>query len=278
MNPSFLFVDFLASLHLGMKQGDCMELIDSHAHIYLDDFLSDRTQVIENARKNGVSRIYLPNIDSGSIDDLLNLAGAYPDYCKPMMGLHPTSVNEDYEQELATVKQWLDKRSFAAIGEIGIDLYWDKTYAGHQQEAFKRQLHWAMQKQMPIVIHSRDSFDEIFQVIEQVNDGSLYGIFHSFAGHLDQARYIIDRGFKIGINGIVTFKNSSLDEVVREIDVGHLVVETDAPFLAPEPRRGRRNESAYVRYVCEKIAHLKNMDPEQVAAITTQNAMDIFLD
>ena len=210
-----------------------MELIDTHAHIYLDQFSDDRRQVVEQAKAGGVSRIYLPNIDSGSIEGMMELEKDYPGFFFPMMGLHPTSVDDQYKRELKVVEGWLEKRDFAAIGEIGIDLYWDKTYLREQQEAFRIQLRWAMEKKMPIVIHSRDSFREIFEVIDQVNDGSLHGIFHSFSGTLDDARHVIDLGFKIGINGIVTFKNSRLDQVVRDIDINELVLETDAPFLAP---------------------------------------------
>lgn len=254
-----------------------MELIDSHAHIYLEQFGDDRDQVAENARQAGLSRIYLPNIDAGTIGDMLELCDGDPQLFRPMMGLHPTSVGEDYARQLETIGGWLAQRKFAAIGEIGIDLYWDKTWFKEQQEAFRTQLRWAMDKNMPIVIHSRESFQEIFDVIDQVNDGSLHGIFHSFSGTPEEARHILELGFYIGINGIVTFKNSTLDQVVRDIDLDRLVVETDAPFLAPVPRRGRRNESAYVRYVAEKIAEVKQLPVEEVAHTTTRNAKNIFL-
>ena len=254
-----------------------MELIDTHAHLYLEDFSADRQEVVDRAREAGVSRVYLPNIDTGSMQDMSDLCQWDPEFFIPMMGLHPTSVDERFGEELKAVEGWLAKRDFAAIGEIGIDLYWDKTYFGQQQEALKIQLGWAMEKGMPVVIHSRESFTEIFDVMEQVDDGRLYGIFHSFSGSLEDARRILDMGFKIGINGIVTFKNSSLDQIVREIDIGDLVLETDAPFLAPVPRRGKRNESAYVRYVADKVAEVKQMPVEEVAAITTQNALNIFM-
>lgn len=254
-----------------------MELIDSHAHIYLEEFDNDRPQVVENAQNAGVQRIYLPNIDSGSIEGMLNLCEDYPDFFRPMMGLHPTSVDAGFSGELEKVGNWLDQRNFAAIGEIGIDLYWDKTFYHQQKEAFQVQLKWAMEKDMPIVIHSRDSFQEIFQAIDEVNDGSLHGIFHSFSGTLEEARHILELGFYIGINGIVTFKNSTLDEVVRHIDIDRLVLETDSPFLAPVPRRGKRNESSYVRYVADKIAEVKQLPVEEVAQKTTRNANRIFL-
>jgi len=254
-----------------------MELIDSHAHIYLENFDEDRDRVAEDARAAGLSRIYLPNIDAETIGDMLDLCDDDPELFRPMMGLHPTSVNENYPGQLKTIGQWLEKREFAAIGEIGMDLYWDKTYIKEQQEAFKTQLQWAMDKNMPVVIHSRDSFQEIFDVMDQVNDGTLRGIFHSFSGTPEDARHILEMGFYIGINGIVTFKNSTLDQVVRDIELDRLVVETDAPFLAPVPRRGKRNESAYVGYVVNKIAQVKQLPAEEVAAATTRNAKEIFL-
>ena len=253
-----------------------MELIDTHAHIYLDSFDEDRQQVIQRAREAGIGRVYLPNIDGGSIPGMMDLCRKEPEFFFPMMGLHPTSVDEQYPEALSQVESWLDREEFAAIGEIGIDLYWDTTYYRQQQEALKIQFQWAMERGMPVVIHSRESFQEIFEVIDQVDDGRLYGIFHSFSGTAEDARRILDMGFKIGINGIVTFKNSSLDQVVRDIDINDLVLETDAPFLSPEPKRGRRNESAHVRYIADKIAEIKQMPVEQVAEITTQNALNIF--
>lgn len=254
-----------------------MNLIDTHAHIYLDAFEGSVQDVVKNAGEAGVERIYLPNIDSGTIEDMMQLEKLYPGFFYPMMGLHPTSVKEDYEKELETVEKWLGERSFPAIGEIGIDLYWDDTHQKEQEKAFETQVKWAKEKGMPIVIHSRDSFREIFDVVDKLNDEQLFGVFHSFAGNIEDARHIIGLGgFKIGINGIVTFKNSTLDEVVGQIDMEHLVIETDAPFLAPVPRRGKRNESAYVKYIAEKIAEIKNLSVEEVAAITTQNALKVF--
>jgi TatD DNase family protein len=253
-----------------------MQLIDTHAHIYLEEFSGDLENVVENARQASVEKIYLPNIDSGTIGDMLHLEKIYPGFFYSMMGLHPTSVNNNYLQELEIIENWLDSRQFSAIGEIGIDLYWDKTYHKEQEDAFEQQLNWAKERNMPVVIHSRDSFKEIFKVVERNNSDELFGIFHSFSGALDDAQHIIDLGFKIGINGIVTFKNSSLDEVVRDIDINYLVIETDSPFLAPVPRRGKRNESAYIRYIAQKIAQVKNMSIDEVAEVTTQNALNIF--
>ncbi|MGM0531168.1 MAG: TatD family hydrolase [Bacteroidota bacterium] len=253
-----------------------MDLIDTHAHIYLNEFDGAVQDVVQHSKEAGVGRVYLPNIDSGTIEDMIQLETLYPGFFYPMMGLHPTSVNGDYEHELEIIEKWLDERSFAAIGETGIDLYWDRTYQKEQEKAFEIQLKWAKDKGMPIVIHSRDSFREIFDVVDRLNDEQLYGIFHSFAGTVEDAEHIIDLGFKIGINGIVTFKNSSLDEVVSQIDMEHLLLETDSPFLAPVPRRGKRNESAYIKYIAEKIAEVKNISVEDVAEITTRNALKVF--
>lgn len=253
-----------------------MNLIDTHAHIYLDEFNGAVENVVQHSKEAEVGRVYLPNIDSGTIEDMIQLETHYPGFFYPMIGLHPTSVKKDFENELEIIEKWLHERSFAAIGETGIDLYWDKTYQKEQEKAFEIQLKWAKGQGMPIVIHSRDSFREIFDVVDRLNDEQLYGIFHSFAGTVEDAQHIIDLGFKIGINGIVTFKNSSLDEVVSEIDMEHLVLETDSPFLAPVPRRGKRNESAYIKYIAEKIAEVKNISVEEVAEITTRNALKVF--
>ncbi|MBS3768909.1 MAG: TatD family hydrolase [Bacteroidales bacterium] len=253
-----------------------MDLIDTHAHIYLDEFDNAVQDVVQRSKEAGVGRVYLPNIDSGTIEDMIQLEALYPGFFYPMIGLHPTSVKKDYEKELEILKNWLHERSFAAIGETGIDLYWDKTHQKEQEKAFEIQIRWAKEQGMPIVIHSRDSFREIFDVVDRLNDEQLYGIFHSFAGTVEDAQHIIGLGFKIGINGIVTFKNSSLDEVVAEIDMDHLVLETDAPFLAPVPHRGKRNESTYIKYIAKKIAEVKNISLEEVAEITTRNALKVF--
>mgnify|MGYP006285388483 FL=1 len=253
-----------------------MKFIDTHAHIYLEEFDGEVPQVVQNAKEVGIERIYLPNIDAGTIESMFRLENDYPGFFYPMMGLHPTSVKEDYMDQLETIGKWLDDRPFPAIGEIGIDLYWDDTYKKEQEKAFEIQLNWAKEKGLPVVIHVRESFREIFDVVDRVNDERLYGIFHSFAGNSDDAQHIIELGFKIGINGIVTFKNSTLDEVVAGIDLDHLVLETDSPFLAPVPRRGKRNESAYLKYIAGKIAEVKELSIEEVADRTTRNALKIF--
>lgn len=253
-----------------------MKLIDSHSHLYLDDFSQDFPEVMNRLKENHVEKVFLPNIDSSSINDMLKLETDYPEIFFPMMGLHPSSVQENYKEELQLVDNWLQKKQFIAIGEIGIDLYWDDTYFEEQVEAFRTQINRAKELKLPIVIHARNSFKEIFDVVDEEKDKNLNGVFHSFSGTYEEARHIIDLGFKIGINGIVTFKNSSLDDVVKQIDINHLVLETDSPFLSPEPKRGKRNESSHVLYIAEKIAKIKNIDIEEVGRITTQNAKTLF--
>ncbi|MCD4834208.1 MAG: TatD family hydrolase [Bacteroidales bacterium] len=253
-----------------------MQFIDTHTHLFLPEFDSDRDQVIINAQKNGVEKVLLPNVDKSTTEHLLNLVAKYPDFCFPMMGLHPTSVTGNYKEELKNVESWLDKRKFYAIGEIGIDLYWDKSFKTQQEAAFRYQINLAKKHNLPIVIHARESFDEIFRIMDEVMDEKLNGVFHAFTGSNNQAVKIIEWGFKIGIGGIVTFKNSGLDKVVNNIDINHIVLETDSPYLAPVPKRGKRNESAFVLYVAQKIAEIKNISLEEVAQVTTYNAKQLF--
>jgi len=253
-----------------------MQLIDTHSHIFLPEFDSDRDQIIKAAKQSGVESILLPNVDYSTVDQLLSLVSKYPGYCFPMMGLHPTSVKENYKEELQTIENLLVKEKFFAIGEIGIDLYWDKTFRSEQEEAFRYQIDLAKKHNLPIVIHARESFDEIFTVMHDVMDEKLRGVFHAFTGNDIQARQIIEWGFKIGIGGIVTFKNSGLDKIVNNIDINHIVLETDSPYLAPVPKRGKRNESAYITYIAQKIAEIKSIDIEKVAEITTKNAKQLF--
>lgn len=253
-----------------------MKFVDSHAHLYLDNFKSDIQEVCQRAKNQNVNRIYLPNIDSDTIDQMLNMETQFPELFKAMIGLHPSSVNKNFEMELENMKKYLQKRTFSAIGETGMDLYWDKTYREEQEHALEIQLNWAKEFNLPIVIHSREAFEPIIKIIKQNTDNNLRGVFHSFSGTLEQAKQIIHLGFKIGINGIVTFKNSKLDETVKNIEIAHLILETDAPFLAPVPKRGKRNESSYIPYIAEKIAEIKNMKTEEVAAITTSNALNLF--
>lgn len=274
-----------------------MTLTDTHTHLYLKEFDHDRDIVIENAMQLDVKRFFLPNIDSSSINDLLVLTNTYPENFFPMMGLHPCSVKENFEEELSLVEDWLssasassfakatkdkkatlDKKSkFYAIGEIGIDLYWDKTFFKQQKAAFRKQIELAKKFKLPIVIHSRNSFDEIFNIIDDLNDDDLKGIFHCFSGTPEQAEKIIAYGgFKLGIGGVVTFKNAGLDKVVSQIDVKHIVLETDAPYLTPAPHRGKRNESAYLLHIAKKVADLHDISVEEIAEITTANSKAIF--
>lgn len=251
-------------------------IVDSHSHIYSEEFSSDRNEVIARAIKAGVNKIVMPNIDSSTIKPMLDLADSNPDFFIPLIGLHPTSVKEDFHKELEIIEYWFNKRKFAGIGEIGIDLYWDKTFINEQIEVFKTQIGWAKKRRIPIVIHVRDSFQEVLEVLQQEKEESLTGVFHSFTGDADQAAQVIDLGFKIGIGGIVTFKNSGLDIIVQNIDLQHILLETDSPWLAPVPYRGRRNEPAFITAVAAKIASLHGISVEEVARITTTNAKQLF--
>lgn len=253
-----------------------MRLVDTHTHLYLEQFDDDRAAVVQRALDNGVERFYLPNVDSRTIAGMLQMEKDFPGRCFPMMGLHPCSVKEDVEKELAAVEDWLGRRSFVAIGEIGMDLYWDKTFVEEQKMAFRRQANWAKSLGIPIVIHSRETTDLLIDLVGEEQDGRLRGIFHCFTGSVEQAEKIIDLGFLLGIGGVLTFKNAGLDKTIEKIALRHLVLETDAPYIAPTPFRGKRNESAYVRQVAEKLARVKDMDLEEVAEMTTQNAGRVF--
>jgi TatD DNase family protein len=251
-------------------------ITDTHTHLYSKEFDKDRETLVEKAIAGGITRFYLPNIDSASIERMLALEQQYPAHCFAMMGLHPCHVNQTVEKELELVKTWLGKREFAAIGEIGIDLYWDKTFLAAQQQAFKVQIDWALEYGYPIVIHCRNAFDEVYAVLQSFSKLPK-GIFHCFSGNLEQAHKILAlEGFKLGIGGVVTFKNAGLDKVVEQLELTDLVLETDAPYLAPLPYRGKRNEPAYLLEVARKIAELKNVRVEEVAKITTSNADFIF--
>ena len=255
-----------------------MQLIDSHTHLYADEFKEDIDLVIKQAVTQGISKFFLPNIDSKSINGLIELCGKYPQNCFPMMGLHPCSVNETFKNELELIQNELSKRTYYAIGETGIDLYWDKTFIEEQKEAFRTQIKWSLELNLPIVIHCRQSFKEIIDVLKELynNSQKQKGIFHCFSGTIEEAKQVIELGFLLGIGGVVTFKNSGLDKVIAEIPLDHIVLETDSPYLAPVPFRGKRNESSYLIHIAEKIASIKNTTLEQVAEITTQNAMKIF--
>ena len=250
-------------------------LIDTHIHLYAEEFNADREQLIKKALQNGIQRFYLPNIDSSSIEVMHQLENDYPDHCFAMMGLHPCSVKDNVEEELNMVHEWLQKRKYAAIGEIGIDLYWDKTFLKEQVYAFKKQINWALEYDYPIVIHCRDAFDEIFEVLSSYSILPR-GIFHCFSGNNAQAAQVIKLGFKLGIGGVLTFKNSGLDKVVESIDLQHLVLETDAPYLAPVPFRGKRNEPVYLSEIARKLAEIKQVDFDTLAEVTAANATALF--
>jgi len=254
-----------------------MHLIDTHTHLYLKQFEADRAEVFQRAISNGVKEFYLPNIDSSSIEDMLALEANYPDNCYAMMGLHPCSVKENVEEELQIVEQWLKKRSFCAIGEIGIDLHWDTTYFEQQKDAFRRQIRWAIDLDVPIVIHSRKSTQEVIAVLKEEKHDNLRGIFHCFGGTVTEAEEIIGLGFYLGIGGVLTFKKAGLDKALESIPLEHIVLETDSPYLAPTPYRGKRNESAYIKNIAEKLALVKNVDLSQIIAITSKNAKNIFV-
>ena len=253
-----------------------MIFTDTHTHLYLNAFDDDRANVVKKAVEQDVKYMLLPNIDSSSIDPMFELCKAFPENCFPMMGLHPTSVKENYKEELEIISGWFEKQNFIAIGEIGIDLYWDQSFQKQQEEAFRFQIDLALKNEIPIVIHSRDSFDEIFNVLEDYRGSGLKGVFHCFTGSLEQANKAIDLGFYLGIGGVLTFKNSGLDKVIAEIDLKHILLETDSPFLAPTPFRGKRNESAYINLVANRLSQIKNIDRKEIAKITTQNAIDLF--
>lgn len=249
---------------------------DTHTHLYVQEFDADRTEVIARAQAAGVSQFVLPAIDSQTTEAMHQLKRDYPNRVHLMMGLHPTHVGSNVEKELAHVKEQLQTHSFVAVGEIGIDLYWDTSTLKQQQMAFQTQIRWAKEKDLPIVIHCRNAFDEIFEILEQEKSSSLRGIFHCFTGNLEQAHRAISYGMKLGIGGVVTFKNGKIDQFLNQIDLKHIVLETDAPYLAPVPYRGKRNESAYLLNVADRVAELYGKNLDEVSKITTQNSKSIF--
>lgn len=250
--------------------------IDTHTHLYDEQLIAEGPVNIQRAIDADVQKMYMPNCDSTTIQGMMHIAAAWPQNCFPMMGLHPCYVKENAEQELAIVHDWLGRQKFAAVGEIGLDYYWDKTFVPQQKQAFRQQIDWALQYDLPIVIHSRESTQDCIDIVKEKQNGSLKGIFHCFSGTLQEAQQIIGLGFYLGIGGVVTFKKASLADIVKEVSLDHIVLETDAPYLAPVPYRGKRNESSYIPLVAAKIAELKGMDISEVAAITTRNAQSIF--
>lgn len=252
-------------------------LIDTHAHLYSDKFEEDRSEMMQRAFDAGLSHIFLPNIDSSSIGPMLALEAAYPQQCFAMMGLHPCSVGKNMEEELALVKNWLEKRPFVAVGEIGLDYYWSMEFVEEQKEAFRRQSRWAMQLNLPIVIHARDSIDDLIKLVEELQEeGPLRGVFHCFTGTLEQAQKIIELGFYLGFGGVLTFKKAGLDQLIPHLPLSKIVIETDAPYLSPTPKRGKRNESAYLLYVAQKMADIKGISLEELAQTLKANSLALF--
>lgn len=253
-----------------------MILTDTHTHIYYHIEAGTLSEQMEKCLERGISRLFLPNVDVKSIEPIFKTVAAYPDHCFPMLGLHPCDVKADFRTQLAAIEQAIQEHQIYAIGEIGLDLYWDKSTLEFQKEAFRIQVQWAKERGLPIDIHCREAFDELFVLLEELQDDRLFGVLHCFTGTLEQAHKAIGLGFTLGIGGVVTFKKAGLDKVVEQIDLRHIVLETDAPYLAPTPFRGKPNESSYLYFIAEKIADLHHLPIEKVAEITTANSKRIF--
>ena len=251
-------------------------MIDTHTHLYLEQFKDDIDKVIQRSIDKGINKFIFPAIDSTHFDDMHDLKNKYPGSIYLMSGLHPTNIKENFKEELEFVVNSLKSHSYVAIGEIGIDLYWDKTYLKQQQEAFEFQIRLAIKNDLPIVIHCREAFDEIFEILDKENCDKLRGVFHCFTGTLEQANRAIQLGFKLGIGGVVTFKNGGIDKFLNRIDLNHIVVETDSPYLAPVPYRGKRNESSYITYVIDKLSEIYGLPIKKIASVTTKNAEKVF--
>ena len=251
-------------------------LIDTHSHIYLDEFDSDRPEMLARAENEGIGLILMPAIDNEAHAGMLKTETDFPGKCLSMMGLHPCSVKEGYKQELKNVKENFEKRGFVAVGETGLDFYWDLTFTKEQYESFQIQIELAILYDIPVVIHSRNSIEECIRIIAENQKGNLKGVFHCFSGNEKQAREIIDLGFYLGIGGVITFKNSGLDKVMADVDLKNIVLETDAPYLAPVPFRGKRNECSYLKYVVDKLSEIKKISKKEIAIVTTRNAKDLF--
>lgn len=253
-----------------------MVLTDTHTHLYYETDIEKRAALIQRCLDKGISRLFLPNVDSSSVAQVFALVDAFPENCFAMLGLHPCDVKADWETELGAIMAAKANTNIYAIGEIGIDLYWDKTTLPEQQKAFKKQIRWAKELDLPIVIHCRDAFDEVYAILLEENDEKLRGIFHCFGGTLEQAEKVIELGFYLGIGGVVTYKNAGLDKIVQQIDLNHIVLETDSPYLTPVPYRGKPNESSYLVYIAQKIADLHEVSLEELATITTRNSVKVF--
>lgn len=251
--------------------------VDTHTHLFSDAFDEDRNEVVQRAINAGVTKMLLPNIDLISIEKTFALSNAYPENCFPMMGLHPGSVGETVKEDLIRVKNALFNNKCIAVGEIGMDLYWDKTFIKEQADAFKEQVLWAKELKLPIVIHAREAFDEIFEIVDELNDEHLRGVFHCFTGNLDQANHILNYGgFKLGIGGVVTYKKSDLPETLSSVALSELILETDSPYLPPVPFRGKRNESSYLLHIAEKIADIYQLPLAKIGEETSKNAQELF--
>lgn len=250
-------------------------MIETHAHLYAQDFDEDRSEMMERAAEAGVEKFYMPNIDHESIDPMLEVEDKFSNTIATM-GVHPCSVEKHFEKQLYEVEDWLNKRKFAAVGEIGLDFYWDKSLMQEQKEALKIQIELAKKHRIPIILHCRDSFEETFEIVKEMHDSSLRGVFHCFTGNADDAKKVIDLGFFLGIGGVVTFKNGGLAEHIPEIDIDRIVLETDAPYLSPTPKRGKRNEPVHLDIIAQKIADLKSMSKEELIKVTSSNANKLF--
>jgi len=253
-----------------------MFLIDSHIHLYLDDFKEDRKTLIEQAKQQNIKKFLLPNIDLGTMNDMILLCQKYPKTCYPMIGLHPCSVKKNYLTVLNQIKKKINSANFIAIGEIGIDLYWDKTFLEEQKQAFRIQINWAKKKRLPIVVHCRNSFDEIYKILKEEADDNLFGVLHCFGGNLEQAKKIIDLNFFLGIGGVLTFKNSGLDSVIKKVPIEKIIIETDGPYLAPTPYRGKRNEPKYLSLVADKLCEIKNISMPKLTNQLYKNTNSLF--
>lgn len=251
-------------------------MIDSHAHIYASEFDQDRDDVVKRALAQGIEHILLPNIDLESVAPMLATEAAYPQICRSMMGLHPCYVDSNIEQTLRDIEAWFDQHRFIAVGEIGIDLYWDQTYRAEQEMAFVTQLNWAKERDLPVVIHTRDSIEQTLALLSQEQNGQLRGVFHCFGGSIEEAKAINDLGFHLGLGGVSTFKNGGMDKVIPHLNMDYVILETDCPYLAPVPHRGKRNEPAYTQLVAQRVAELREMDVAQIDQLTTHNAKTLF--
>ncbi len=253
-----------------------IELVDTHNHLYLPEFDNDRQEILSAAKNVGVKKMYLPNVDMETLPKMMEVVRTSPGNCFPMLGLHPTSVKDNFGEVLEEMETWLEKEKFVAIGETGIDLYWDKTFFKQQIKSLKIQISWALENDLPLVIHSRNSTTEVSNVLEEYRGSGLKGVMHCFPGDVNQAEWFTEFGFMLGIGGVVTFKNSQMAKVVEAMEPEHLILETDAPYLAPVPYRGKRNQPSYIAVIAEKVAELKNLPLEDIAAITTRNASNLF--